>query len=365
MSSLFSPFSLGSIDLANRIVVAPMCQYSAINGCATDWHVMHLGQLALSGAGLLIVEATAVQAEGRISPLDLGLYNDANEEALARVVQAIRRYSSMPLGIQLAHAGRKASCAAPWDGGRQLTAEQGGWATVAPSALPFAAGDAPPAELDEAGIAAIIQAFVRAAERSHRLGFNIIEVHAAHGYLLHEFLSPLSNQRQDAYGGDLHGRMRLLLEVYAAVRAAVPEEVAVGVRISATDWEEGGWDVQQSTTLAAALQALGCAYLHVSGGGLTPTARIPVAPGYQIPLARHIRGQVSMPVIGVGLITEAQQAEAIIAEGEADLVALARAMLYNPRWPWHAAAELGAQVAAPRPYWRAPPQDVQHLFRPD
>lgn len=362
MSALFTPVRIGNLELPNRIVIAPMCQYSAEAGRATDWHLMHLGQLAVSGAGLLILEATAVTPEGRITPHDLGLYSEETEQALGRVLDAVGRYARIPLGIQLAHAGRKASSQAPWDGGALLSPQAGGWVPLAPSPLPHAAGEAAPAELDLAGLARIREAFAAAARRAARLGLDLVEVHAAHGYLLHQFLSPLANQRTDAYGGSLENRMRFPLEVFDAVRAAFPAERPVGVRISATDWVEGAWDVEQSIVFSQALEARGCAYVHVSSGGVATGQSKPLSPGYQIPLAEAIRAQVKVPVIGVGLITEPELAESIIAEGRADLVALGRAMLYNPRWPWHAAARLGARVAAPRQYWRSRPGGFKDLF---
>lgn len=364
MSQLFSPVRLGALDLPNRIVIAPMCQYSARNGCATDWHLMHLGHMAMSGAGLLILEATGVTAEGRISPHDLGLYNNANESALARVLAGVRAYSDMPLGIQLSHAGRKASSRAPWDGGGLIADEaEGGWQTVSASAIAHGADEPPPVALDADGLATVRDAFAEAARRADRLGLDLIEVHAAHGYLLHQFLSPLSNQRNDEYGGALDKRMRFPLAVFDAVRAAFPREKPVGMRISASDWVDGGWDIDQSIELARALDARGCDFIHVSSGGLSTAQKIPLEAGYQIPFAAQIKAQVSMPVIGVGLITEPEHAEAIIAEGHADLVALARGMLYDPRWPWHAAARLGARVSAPRQYWRCEPQAARGLFR--
>jgi 2,4-dienoyl-CoA reductase-like NADH-dependent reductase (Old Yellow Enzyme family) len=289
MSQLFSPYSLGSVTLPNRVVIAPMCQYSAVNGEANDWHLMHLGNLAMSGAGLLIIEATAVEPASRISPADLGLWSDATEAALARVLQAIRQYSAMPIAIQLAHAGRKASTAAPWDGGGLVDAEHGGWPTVAPSALAFMPDDPAPTALDAAGLQRILQAFVSAAQRAHKLGLDAIEIHAAHGYLLHQFLSPLSNQRKDQYGGSLENRMRFPLAVFEAMRAAVPAEMPIGVRISATDWVDAGWDLAQSVAFSQALQARGCAFIHVSSGGLSPLQKIPVGPNYQVPLAASIR----------------------------------------------------------------------------
>ena len=373
MSTLFSPVRLGELELANRIAIAPMCQYSADDGCATDWHLIHLGQLALSGAGLLIVEATAVEPVGRITPRDLGLWSDANEAALDRVLGALRRNSPMPLGIQLAHAGRKASSRVPWDGGTQLPPGAGGWTCVAPSALAHGDDEATPAALDSAGMRRIRERFVDAARRAVRLGFDLIELHAAHGYLLHQFLSPLANRRDDAYGGAADARMRYPLEVFDAVRAAVPATVPVGVRLSATDWVDGGWDLAQSVELCRQLQARGCAYVHVSSGGVSPRQRIAATPGYQVGFAATIRqalrdaaagdaAPAPMAVIAVGLITEAEQAEAIVAEGRADLVALARGMLYDPRWPWHAAAQLGAQVVAPAQYWRCQPAAHPGLF---
>ena len=361
MSRLFEPWSLGGLPLANRIVIAPMCQYSAHDGTPGDWHLVHLGHLALSGAGLLILEATAVSAEGRISPQDLGLYSDANEAALARIVAAIRTMSPIALAIQLGHAGRKASSRAPWDGGTQIRRhEPGGWPAQAPCALPHADGEEAPQALDAAGLAHVKQGFVDAARRAQRIGLQGIELHAAHGYLLHQFLSPLANRRDDAYGGSLEGRMRFALEVFDAVRAAV--ELPVWVRVSATDWVDGGWDLEQTVALGQALAARGCAALHVSSGGISPAQKIPLGPGYQLPLARALRQAVGLPVIGVGLITEPSQAEAAVAEGDADAVALARAMLYDPRWPWHAAAALGAQVAAPPQYGRCLPRGVKNLF---
>jgi 2,4-dienoyl-CoA reductase-like NADH-dependent reductase (Old Yellow Enzyme family) len=362
MTVLFSPYALGALPLRNRIVIAPMCQYSAQDGNAADWHLIHLGQLALSGAGLLVIEATAVEDIGRITPGDLGLYSDANEAALARVLAAIRRHSRIPVAIQLAHAGRKASSHAPWDGGQCLAPEEGAWQTVAPSALPHASGEPPPAALDAGGLARIKSAFARAAQRAVALGLDAIELHAAHGYLLHQFLSPIANRRDDAYGGTLENRMRFPLEVFEAVRAAVPERMPVGMRISGTDWVEGGWDIDQSIVFAKALTQRGCSFMHVSSGGVSPQQKIALAPGYQVPLAERIKAEVGLPTIAVGLVTEPRQAEAIVASGEADLVALARAMLFEPHWPWRAAAELGAQVEAPHQYWRSQPRELKALF---
>jgi len=362
MSQLFTPYALGPLTVRNRIAIAPMCQYSAENGDATDWHMIHLGHLALSGAGALFIEATAVEPEGRITPADLGLWSDQNEIALQDVVRAIRRHSSIPLVIQLAHAGRKASSAAPWEGGQMLAPEQGGWQTVAPSALPHAPEEAPPLALDAAGLRRVLAGFVDSAKRAHRLGLEGIELHAAHGYLLHQFLSPLANARSDSYGGTLENRMRFPLEVFDAVRAAVPGTMAVGVRISATDWVDGGWDIEQSVAFARELKKRGVDFIHVSSGGVSPLQKIPVGPGYQVAFAARIRTETGLPTISVGMITEPSQAESIIASGQADMVALARGMLYNPRWPWHAAAELGGTVEAPQQYWRSQPSQYKQLF---
>ena len=362
-SRLFSGLRIGALELRNRILIAPMCQYSADEGSATDWHLIHLGSLALSGAGLLIIEATAVTPEGRITPGDLGLWNDGNEAALVRVLASIRHYSPVPIAIQLAHAGRKASSHLPWDGGAQIAASApSGWRAVAPSPLPFAAGQEAPTALDAAGLVRVRDAFVAAARRAASLGLDGIELHGAHGYLLHEFLSPLANQRTDRYGGSLENRMRFPLEVLDAVRAAVPSALPVWMRISATDWVPGGWDIDEAVVFAEALERQGAAAIHVSSGGLSPDQAIRPVPGYQLPLARRIRERVSVPVIGVGLITDPAQAEAALVDGDADAVALARAMLYDPRWPWHAAAALGETVWAPNQYLRSQPAALKHLF---
>jgi 2,4-dienoyl-CoA reductase-like NADH-dependent reductase (Old Yellow Enzyme family) len=363
MSKLFSPIKLGPLELANRIAIAPMCQYSADNGFPTDWHMIHLGHLALSGAGILIIEATAVTPEGRISPDDLGLWSDEHAAALEPIVNAMRRYAPIKIAIQLSHAGRKASSEVPWQGGANIPPDHArGWQTVAPSAVPHAEGETVPLALDAEGLKRVKEGFVAAARRADALGLDAIELHGAHGYLLHQFLSPLSNRRTDQYGGSLENRMRFPLEVFEAVRAAVSPEMAVGMRISATDWVEGGWDLEQSIVLARELEKLGCQFIHVSSGGLSPQQKIPVGPGYQIDFAARIKAETSMPTIGVGLITEPKHAEEIVASGKADMVALARAMLYDPRWPWHAAAELGAHVSAPPQYWRSQPREYKDLF---
>jgi 2,4-dienoyl-CoA reductase-like NADH-dependent reductase (Old Yellow Enzyme family) len=360
---LFEPLSVGNLQLTNRIVIAPMCQYSAVDGCMSDWHLIHLGQLALSGAALLTIEATAVVPEGRISYADVGLWDDATEAAMARTLASIRRWSDMPIAVQLAHAGRKASTDLPWLGGAQIApTHKNGWQTVAPSALPFAKGENAPTALDRREMDRIRDAFAEAARRAGRLGLDAVQIHAAHGYLLHQFLSPLSNRREDEYGGSLENRMRFPLEVFDAVRAAFPADRPVAVRVSGTDWVEGGWDIQQTIAFAQALEARGCTAIHVSSGGLDPRQQIPVGPSYQVPLARAVKQAVSMPVVAVGLITDYNQAEAIIGTGDADMIALARTILYDPRWPWHAAAQLGAQVKAPSQYLRSQPHHSRDLF---
>ena len=361
-STLFSPIQLGALRLSNRIVVSPMCQYSAEQGSASDWHAVHLGQMAQSGAGLLLLEATAVEDIGRITPGCLGLYSDANESALARVLDIARKAGTLPMGVQLSHAGRKASSARPWDGGALLDAAHGGWTPAAPSALAHADGEAAPAELDAAGLVRIREAFVRAAKRAVRLGLQAIELHVAHGYLLHQFLSPLANARSDAYGGSAQARMRYPLEVYDAVRQALPDAVAVGVRVSATDWVPGGLEVAQTVEFAHELARRGCAWVDVSSGGVSPRQQIPVGPGYQVHLAQALREATGLPTMAVGLITEPQQAEEIVREGRADMVALARAMLWDPRWPWHAAASLGAGIEVPPQYWRSEPREARGVF---
>ena len=363
MAALFQPLKIAELELENRIVIAPMCQYSATDGNAGDWHLIHLGHLALSGAGLMIIEATAVTQDGRITPADLGLYSDANEPALASVLAAVRAQSGIRIGMQLAHAGRKASSRAPWDGGQQIaSADDGGWVAVAPSAVPHSAGEEPPHALDAAGLARVRDAFALAAVRAARLGIEALEIHSAHGYLLHQFLSPIANRRTDAYGGSLENRMRFPLEVFDAVRAAFPADRPVWMRLSATDWVDGGWDLDSSVAFARALKDHGCAAIHVSTGGVSPQQKIRLGSGYQVPHAARIKAEVGLPTIAVGLITEPAQAETIVASGEADAVALARAMLYDPRGPWHAAAPLGAKVQAPRQYWRSQPREYKDLF---
>jgi 2,4-dienoyl-CoA reductase-like NADH-dependent reductase (Old Yellow Enzyme family) len=362
MSQLFSPFQLGGLALPNRIVIAPMCQYSAQAGCMTDWHLIHLGHLALSGAGLMFIEATAVEADGRITAQDVGLWSDETEAALARTISAVRGQSRMALGIQLGHAGRKASVAQPWHGGGQIGLGEGGWEAVAPSAIPFDGHARAPRALGEDEILRLIESFAAAARRAVRIGFEAIELHAAHGYLLHQFLSPLSNRREDAYGGSLENRMRFPLAIHDAVRAVVPAAIPVGFRVSGSDWVEGGWDIGQTVAFAQALKARGCDFIDVSGGGISAAQKIPLGPSYQVPMARAVKAATGLPTIAVGLITEPDQAEAIIGTGDADLVALARGMLYDPRWPWHAAAQLGATIKAPPQYLRSQPRQYRNLL---
>ncbi len=355
---LFTPISFRNLELQNRIVVSPMCQYSSNEGCVSDWHMMHLGQFAVGGAGLLIVEMTNVESRGRISPHCVGLYNDKNEDALKRVVEFCKTYGSTPIGVQLAHAGRKASTRPPWQQRSYVTPQEGGWIPVAPSAIPATENGAVPNALEEREIVNLIDAFSKSAERANRIGFQAIELHAAHGYLLHQFLSPLSNQRNDRFGGSLHNRMRVPLQVFEAVRAVWPEDKPIGVRVSATDWAKGGWRLEDTVKFGIELKNLGCDWMDVSSGGLVNHQEITTGPGYQVHLAREIREQVGIPTIAVGLITDPHHAESIIAKGDADAVALARGMLYNPRWVWHAAQALGAQVEYPNQYLRCHPSVI-------
>ena len=370
MSKLFTSFALRDLELANRIVISPMCQYSAVDGSPSDWHWAHLGSLALSGAGLLCIEATAVTPQARITPGDLGLYSDANEQGLAAVLRMIRAVAPIRVAVQLAHAGRKGSSREPWNGGRLLPEGEGGWRAEAPSAVPHAPDEAPPRALERADLARLRAAFASAAARAARLGVDAIELHAAHGYLLHQFLSPVSNRRSDEYGGSLENRMRFPLEVFDAVRGAFPPERPVGARISATDWLEEidppppSWTLEQSLVFARALKARGCDWIDVSSGGVSPQQKIKPGPGYQVPFAEIVRNEVGLATMAVGMITEPRQAEAIVAEGRADLVALARGTLFDPRWPWRAAAELGCTVVGPRQYWRALPREAGAIFGP-
>ncbi|MDE2278232.1 MAG: NADH:flavin oxidoreductase/NADH oxidase [Xanthomonadaceae bacterium] len=349
---LFEPIQQRSLSLRNRIVVSPMCQYSATDGLPDHWHLVHLGSRAVGGAGAVIAEATAVSAQGRISPGDTGLWNEAQLAAWQPIVAFIAAQGAVP-GVQLAHAGRKASAQRPWEGGGSLAAAQGAWTTVAPSAVPFDAGWHVPLALDAAGIRQVLADFRAAAQRALVAGFKLVELHAAHGYLLHQFLSPLSNRREDAYGGSYENRTRLVREVVAAVREVWPEELPLWLRISATDWAEGGWDVGQSVQLSRDMKALGVDLVDVSSGGLVPHVRIPLGPGYQVPFAAQVRHETGMATGAVGLITEAKQAEAIVANGEADVVLIARESLRDPYFPRRAAQELGASLPAPAQYQRA------------
>ncbi len=355
MSLLFTPITLGGLTLANRIAVSPMCQYSAVDGSATDWHVQHLGSLSLSGAGLVIAEATAVEPAGRITPGCLGLYCDANEAALERVVATCRRWGSARLGIQLAHAGRKASSQVPWLGGKPLAAAEGAWPRVGASAIPFDAGCPAPEPLDEAGLARVRDAFAAAARRADRLGFDLVELHGAHGYLLHSFQSPIANRRTDAYGGSPENRMRFPLEVAAAVRAVWPRQKALGMRITGSDWIAGGLTSADAVAFARELERIGFDYVCVSSGGISPDARVTVGPGYQVPFATAVKAGSGIAVQAVGMIVQPRQAEAIVAEGQADCVALARGFLDDPRWAWHAADALGAEAPCPPQYVRSRP----------
>lgn len=361
---LFSPLRIRNLELENRIVIAPMCQYSAENGCMSDWHAMHLGQLAQSGAGLLTIEATAVSPEGRITYGDVGLYDDQSEAAIRKVLQSVRKWSGIPVAIQLAHAGRKASTYKPWDRHGQIPPDQeGGWQTLAPSSIPYSEGYTVPTALDDKGLAEIRSQFSSAAKRAASLGIDLIQIHAAHGYLLHQFLSPLSNQRTDNYGGSFENRVRFPLEIFDVVRDAFPSEKAVSVRISATDWVEGGFCLEEAVAFSKMLEVRGADAIHVSGGGLHPDQEIQVYPGYQVPFARAVKAAVNIPVIAVGLITEPEHAEAIVSGGDADFIGVARTVLYDPRWPWHAAAKLGARVHAADQYLRCQPHGLKDLFK--
>ena len=351
-SILFQPMRLRDVELRNRIVVSPMCQYSGEDGFAGDWHLVNLGSRAVGGAGLVFTEATAVNAEGRISPGDLGLWKDDHGEFLGRIARFVAGHGAAP-GIQLAHAGRKASTASPWKGGRPVPPGEGGWQTVGPSPLPFQPDWPAPMALEESGIRGVIDAFRDAAVRALQAGFQVIEIHAAHGYLLHQFLSPLSNQRTDSYGGSFENRTRLTREVTAAVREAWPENLPLFVRVSATDWVDGGWDLEQTVGLVRSLIPLGVDLVDCSSGGLSPNAVIPSAPGFQVPFAREIRRRTGSATGAVGLITEPLRAEEILAHGDADLVFLARQFLREPQWPLRAARELGVKVAWPKQYQRA------------
>lgn len=353
-SQLFTPITLRDVELPNRIIVAPMCQYSADGGSVTDWHLMHLGQFAVSGVGLVFVEATGVEPEGRITPGCVGLYSDDNEAALKRVVDFCKSYGNTKIGMQLAHAGRKASTDFPWVGGKPIPVDDArGWQTVSASETPYADGWQTPKALSIDDLQRMKQAFVDATERCIRIGFDVLELHMAHGYLFHQFLSPISNERTDQYGGSLENRMRYPLEVFDAVRAVWPKGLPLGVRFSATDWVEGSsWDIAESSEFAKALKNHDCDFVDVSSGGNSPEQQIEAGPGYQTGLASDIRQASGIPTMAVGQITSPQQAEAIVRSGQADMVALARGMLYNPRWAWHAAEALHAEAAYAPQYMR-------------
>jgi 2,4-dienoyl-CoA reductase-like NADH-dependent reductase (Old Yellow Enzyme family) len=354
-SHLFSPFTLRGVTFGNRVTVSPMCQYSAVDGVPQDWHLVHLGQFAQAGPGLIFVEATGVEPDGRITSGCTSLHDDACEAAFARILAFMKSVGDSKVGIQLGHAGRKASTVAPWEGGG-LAEGDAAWRTWAPSAVPYLPEWPAPQAMDEAALARVRDGFAAAARRAVLAGFEVIELHAAHGYLLHQFLSPLSNRRSDGYGGSLEARMRFPLEVFDAVRGAVPEEMPVLVRLSATDWVEGGWDVAQSVEYCRALKAAGCDMIDVSSGGLDQGQKIAVGPGYQVAFAETIRREAGIPTMAVGQITEPIQAETILASGQADMVALARGMLWDPRWVWRAAVALGEQVSMPAQYARANPK---------
>lgn len=364
MPLLFENIRFRGLELTNRIIIAPMCQYSAnLEGEASYWHEQQWGSYALSGAGMCIIEATAVQAEGRISYADLGLWNNQQTQGLKNILDKVRQISPMPFAVQLAHAGRKASTEKPWLGRDQVPADHAhGWQTVSASNLPFEPQQQPPHALSLDEIQQLIADFAQAAQRAVSAGFDLVEIHAAHGYLIHQFLSPLSNQRTDQYGGCLENRIRLCLEVFQAMLNAVPEDFPVGVRISAQDWVEGGWSVEESIILTQHLEQLGAAYIHVSSGGLDVKQQIELKAKYQVPFAAAIKQQVKIPVIAVGLITEAEQAEHILQAGEADAIGLARAIMYDPRWPWHAAAQLNTQIAIAPQYLRCQPHQYKNLF---
>jgi NADPH2 dehydrogenase len=355
-SALFSPIRLAGLEVPNRIVVSPMCQYSADDGVGNDWHMTHLGMLANSGAGMLVIEATHVERRGRITHGCLGLYSDACEAALERIVYHCRHIGSAKLAIQLAHAGRKASAQRPWEGAKALTPAEDAWPTIAPSALPFGPGWHTPVAMTEDDMARVTMAFVDAAKRTVRVGFDAVELHLAHGYLLHSFVSPLSNKRNDAWGGSLEGRMRFPLDVAKAVRAVMPREMPLGARITGSDWLDGGLTAADAVTLAKALKAAGLDYVDISSGNITVDSRAPTDPGYNVPLAEPVRRETGIATRVVGMIAGAKQAEDIVASGKADMVSMARAFLDDPHWAWHAAQALGAEVARPPQYARAAPK---------
>ncbi len=353
-AQLFTPLQLGGLSVANRVVVSPMCQYAATDGVPGAWHLVHLGQFAMSGPGTVIVEATGVEPQGRITPGCTGLYDESCERSFAKIISFMKSISDVKVGIQLSHAGRKGSTVAPWEGGGLLEGRDS-WVTDAPSAVPYLPGWPEPRAMDLEALQGVREAFVDAARRADRAGFDLIELHAAHGYLLHQFLSPITNKRTDQYGGSVANRMRYPLEVFRAVRDAFPIEKPVIVRLSATDWIEGGWDMEGSIAFCKALKEAGCDMIDVTSGGLDQRQEIITGPGYQVGFAETIRRDVDIPVMAVGQITEPIQAETIIATGQADMVALARGMLWDPRWTWKAAVALRAEIPLPAPYARCNP----------
>jgi len=368
MSLLFTPFTFhaprGPLTLPNRIVIAPMCQYSAVDGRANDWHLTHWANLLNSGAGLLTLEATAVSPEGRISPGCLGLWDDATQSALHdKLERARRQATTMPVCMHLGHAGRKASSEVPWRGGMLIAPQDGGWQPLGPSALPHLPQEPAPTELGAEGLAKIKADFITSALRAQAIGIDAIELHGAHGYLLHQFLSPLSNRRSDEYGGSFENRIRLVMEVFQGVREVF--DGTLGIRLSGTDWVEGGWTIEETAELSDRLRKAGAQFVHVSSGGVSPLQKIPVGPEYQVHLAKAVKARTGLPTMAVGLITEPVQAEAVLQRGDADLVALARAFLFNPRWGWHAAAALQGQVQASPQYWRCLPKEAAGVFGPD
>lgn len=360
-AALFQPLELRGVTLPNRIVIAPMCMYSADDGSASDWHVIHLGNLAISGAGLLIVEATGIEARGRISHGCTGLYSDANEAAMKRVIDIVRTYSDMPLGIQLGHAGRKASTRPPQQGGSPLKADEGAWETIGPSAIPFGEGWHTPRAMDRALMDEVIAAAVQATERAARIGFDLVELHGAHGYLASEFLSPIANKRNDGYGGEIGNRIKFPMEMFEAMRAVWPDDKPLGVRLNGTDWDDEGLQVEDAIVFAKALAGAGCDFLDISGGG-NSLVRPPLAPGYQAPYAAQIQAASGIPTMAVGMIREPKLAESLVASGEVDMIAMARGILYEPRWPWRAAFELGAEAPYSPQYFRAEPNKWIQAF---
>jgi 2,4-dienoyl-CoA reductase-like NADH-dependent reductase (Old Yellow Enzyme family) len=355
-SALFSPYKLAGLELANRIVVSPMCQYSADDGCANDWHLMHLGMLANSGAALVIVEATHVERHGRITHGCLGLYSDDNEAALARVIASARRAGTAKFGIQIAHSGRKGSAQKPWDGGAALKPDADPWPTIAASPIPFDEGWQTPREVTEADMARVRDAFVSATQRALRIGFDEIELHMAHGYLAHGFMSPISNKRTDQYGGSLENRLRFPLSIARAVRTVVPKGVPLGARITGNDWREGGLTADDAVAISKALKGEGIDFICISSGGVAAGIHNPAEPGYNVPIAARVRKEAGIPTRCVGLIVKPEHAEQIVAKGEADMVSMARCFLDDPHWGWHAAKALGAEVARPVQYARAGPK---------